>query len=151
FNVLRALALLESVYHFIKLGRQLLSHFLSHFAHHLPHGTRVIFESFEAAEVICHTVHAALFSFGNAHLCHAAAHVFASTLRANDSLFAVFAEGEENVEALRAVVADKVIGGHIYILTESGADVERDGKVLPSLRQNRSLNYPIKCYIMQIV
>ena len=48
------------------------------------------------------------------------------------------------LEALRAVVADKVIGGHIYILTESGADVERNGNFLPQLSQNWNLNYPIK-------
>ena len=33
-----------------------------------------------------------------------------------DSLLAVFGKGEENVEALVAVVADKIIGGHDLIL-----------------------------------
>ena len=35
------------------------------------------------------------------------------------------------LEALRAVVADKVVGGHIYILTELRAGVERGRKALP--------------------
>ena len=48
------------------------------------------------------------------------------------------------LEALRAVVADKVVGGHIYILTELRAGVERGGKLLPWLPQNGDLNYPIK-------
>ena len=43
---------------------------------------------------------------------------------ASDSLFAVFGEGKENFEALAAVVADKVIGGHILILLESGSEWE---------------------------
>ena len=125
FYVLRALALLEPVHHFIELGRKFLPHFLSHFAHHLPHGTRVIFESFEAAEVIRHAVHAALFSFRNADLGHAPAYIFAFAVRAGDSLFTILAEGEKNVEALAAVITDKVISRHIPILTESGEGGEK--------------------------
>src|SRR5688572_22103410 len=125
FYVLGTLPLLQPVHHFIELGRKFLPHFFSHFAHHLTHGTRVIFESFEATEVIRHAVHAALFSFGNADLRHSPAHVFAFAVRAGDSLFTVFAEAEENLKALAAVVADKVISWHIPILTESGASVER--------------------------
>lgn len=44
---------------------------------------------------------------------------------ASDGLFAVFAVGEKNVEALVAVVADKVIGWHAVILTESAPGGER--------------------------
>jgi len=123
FNVLRTLTLLEPVHHFIELGRKFLPHFLPHFAHHLPHGTRVIFESFEAAEVIRHAVHAAFFSFGNAHLRHASAYIFALAVRAGDSLFSMLAEGEENLKALAAIIADKIISWHIPILTESCASV----------------------------
>ena len=39
--------------------------------------------------------------------------------------FAIFAVGEEHVEALVAFVADKVISGHGYILTESRLGVQR--------------------------
>ena len=47
-------------------------------------------------------------------------------MRALHSLLAIFAEGQEYIEALGAVVADKVVGGHKAIVTESGAGVERD-------------------------
>jgi hypothetical protein len=38
---------------------------------------------------------------------------------ASDLLLTVFTEGQENVKALAAVFADKIIGGHISILTET--------------------------------
>lgn len=44
---------------------------------------------------------------------------------ASDSLFAIFIVGEENVETLIAIVADKVIVRHTPILTESGEAGER--------------------------
>ena len=54
-----------------------------------------------------------------------AADIPAAAVRTFDGLLAVFGVGEEDVEALIAVVADKVIGGHAPILTESGSGVER--------------------------
>src|SRR3546814_11085639 len=63
---------------------------------------------------------------------HAAAYILAPAVRAGDFLFAVFVEGEENIEALVAVVADKIIGWHNLILTESRVGVERFSNSLRS-------------------
>lgn len=43
-----------------------------------------------------------------------------------DLLFVILGEGQEGVEALVAVVADKIVGWHEDILTESDLVVERD-------------------------
>ena len=51
FYILRALALFESIHHFVELGWKFLPHFLSHFAHHLSHGTRVIFETLKVRAI----------------------------------------------------------------------------------------------------
>ena len=45
-------------------------------------------------------------------------------------LLAVFAEGQEYVESFLAFVADKVIGRHSPILTESGPGEEGCGRHL---------------------
>lgn len=47
-------------------------------------------------------------------------------MRAVDGFLAVFAEGHEHVKALVAGVADKVIGWHESILTETSPGVESD-------------------------
>src|SRR6266516_6910154 len=123
FYILWALTRFESVNNFVELGRHFLSHFFPHLAHHLSHGFGIIFESFEAREIIRHAIHAALLRFRNADFRYAAAHILAATVCAGDGLFTVFAVGEEHVEALIAVIADEVVGGHDSILTESGSDV----------------------------
>ncbi len=47
-------------------------------------------------------------------------------MRAGHGLFTVFVERQEHIETLFTTVADKVIGGHMLILTESIVSVEME-------------------------
>ena len=72
--------------------------------------------SFEPGEIVCHGVHAALLRFRNADFGHAASDVLAAAVSAGNRLFSVLTIGEKHIEALVAVVANKIIAGHIPIL-----------------------------------
>ena len=125
FDFFGILTGLQPVHHFVELGRHLFTHFPAHLAHHPAHRFGIIFQAFESAEIIRHRLHAAVFRFRDADLRHAATDIFAVAVCTFDGFLSIFGKGEECVKALVTVVADKVIGWHKVILTESSKDGER--------------------------